>query len=558
MNYARQTAMAGAVLLGVALGARAQETSTEQKGDDAPPAKSASGTPSKSAPSREQRPGRPGYRTGNDAPQSTTATENDTKQTNDKNKNGSDQTTQRREPIDPTARTIQFSFVKEPWENVMEWIAELSGLSLQMEVVPQGTFNYINDPNKYTLAEAIDVLNSQLIPKGLIIIRKGTYLKLLPLKEVPPDLIPRISPDDLDKYGESQFVIVLFPLQNISADTAEKEVKQFKSENGEVVAMESVNRLMVKDAVSYVRVIRDYLKLIEQQGVGLQSKTRDFPLKFVSALKVEAMLRELFTLPPKQSANQQSQRSDRNNEDLRDRMRQAFQGGGGGMNPFMMFGGGMPGGDPRGGDSRGGDSRGGDSRGGDSRGGDFRGGDSRGGERGSQSAANQITLSVDEPHNRLFVIAPPTKLAIIEDIIKKIDVPREGQDPFKTPEPQEPTVRPYRLSDGNAQSLSTALTAIYQNTPGVRFSADPENNMVIAIATPDDQKAIAKLVQEFEYDERNSVVLSLQILDAGSMETLLNAMYASGQRDWRTGTSVPRPGQPRVVADRSRNQLMVR
>ena len=90
MSYARQAAMAGAVLLGVTLGVRAQDSSSETKKDDAPPAKTASPSDasSKSARSREQRPGQPGYRTGNDAPKSSDAAENETTQKNGKPKSG--------------------------------------------------------------------------------------------------------------------------------------------------------------------------------------------------------------------------------------------------------------------------------------------------------------------------------------------------------------------------------------------------------------------------------------------------------------------------------------
>ena len=110
----------------------------------------------------------------------------------------------RREPIAQDARAIQFSFATAPWEHVLQWFSELCGLSLQMDVKPSGTFNYINDPSQYTLGEALDVLNAQLVPKGFTLIRKGNYLKVIALEEgIPPDLISRISLDELDQRGES-------------------------------------------------------------------------------------------------------------------------------------------------------------------------------------------------------------------------------------------------------------------------------------------------------------------------------------------------------------------
>ena len=61
------------------------------------------------------------------------------------------------------------------------------------------TENYINDPKKYTIGQAIDVINEQLVAKGYTLFRKGNYLKLWPLeKTIPPDLIPRVSVQELD------------------------------------------------------------------------------------------------------------------------------------------------------------------------------------------------------------------------------------------------------------------------------------------------------------------------------------------------------------------------
>jgi type II secretory pathway component GspD/PulD (secretin) len=450
----------------------------------------------------------------------------------------------RREPIDPDAREIQFSFVTQPWEGVLQWIAEVAGLSLQMDVKPSGTFNYINDPRKYTLGGALDVLNAQLLPKGFTLIRKGNYLKVVPLEEgIPADLVPRITPVELDSRGESEFVSVIFPVKNVLAKAAAEEVKNLVGKYGKVVPLDSVNRLMITDTAGNVRLMRDLLDQIDGEGSALQSKTRIFQLKYTVASKVEVMLRDVLGIQPRSTTGSQSgsRSSGDPRDEWRNRMREMMERGGG---PFgMMFGGGDSGGGSRG--PGGGDEERRD-----------RGGDSRRSDQ-QQQQQQSVYLAVDDRLNQILVKAPADTLALVDEIISKVDVPREGEDPFKPREPQTPTVRVYRLSDGDAQSLVTALQAIFQNTPGVRFSADQANNAVVAVATPDDQKAIAELVRDFENDERDSIVLALSVLEAAAVTDLLTNVYASTQRDWR-GNPVPRPGQPRVVADIGRNQIMVR
>jgi type II secretory pathway component GspD/PulD (secretin) len=450
----------------------------------------------------------------------------------------------RREPIDPDAREIQFSFATQPWDGVLQWIAEVAGLSLQMDVKPSGTFNYINDPRKYTLGGALDVLNAQLGPKGFTLIRKGNYLKVVALEEgIPADLVPRITPNELDSRGESEFVSLIFPVKNVLAKVAAEEVKNLVGKYGKVVPLDSVNRLMITDTAGNVRLMRDLLDQIDGEESALQSKTRIFQLKYTVASKVEMMLRDVLGVAPRSASGSQSgsRSSGDPREDWRNRMREAMERGG----PMAMFGDFMSGGGTRPPGGGGEEER------------RDRGGDSRRGDQQQQQQQQQVYLAVDDRLNQILVKSDAATLALVEEIISKVDVPREGEDPFKPREPQTPTVRVYRLSDGDSQSLVTALQAIFQNTPGVRFSADQTNNAVVAVATPDDQKAIAELVRDFEDDERDSIVMPLSVLEAAAVTDLLTNVYASTQRDWR-GNPVPRAGGPRVVADVGRNQIMVR
>src|SRR5206468_4312462 len=139
----------------------------------------------------------------------------------------------------------------------------------------------------------------------------------------------------------------------------------------------------------------------------------------------EMMLREVLGLSPRTTGTQPSDaraRGSDRNQDWRDRMRQMMQGGFGGGPPWMQ----PPGGE----------------------------GEQRGDERRDRSAQPAtppqptVFLAVDDRLNQIIVTGPPDKLAIAEEVITKIDTPREGDPEFTAREPQSPTVRVYRLSDG--------------------------------------------------------------------------------------------------------------
>ena len=70
------------------------------------------------------------------------------------------------EQAEPKDVKLRFNFRYQPWEDVLDWLAEQADLSLQSTLVPEGTFNY-SDTHEYTPTEAIDLINGVLLPPGL-------------------------------------------------------------------------------------------------------------------------------------------------------------------------------------------------------------------------------------------------------------------------------------------------------------------------------------------------------------------------------------------------------
>src|SRR5581483_10463370 len=79
-------------------------------------------------------------------------------------------------------KEYSFSFDKQPWQKVVEWFADTSGLAFTGSVVPTGTFNFLppkvdGGVKKYTIPEIIDNINEALEAQGssqkYVLIRKG-------------------------------------------------------------------------------------------------------------------------------------------------------------------------------------------------------------------------------------------------------------------------------------------------------------------------------------------------------------------------------------------------
>jgi len=154
-------------------------------------------------------------------------------------------------------QTLRFSFSYQPWADVLEWFAEQNDLSMVLDTAPSGTFNY-RDNREYTPAEALDLLNSVLLTKGYTLVRRDRMLFVVNLEDgIPPNLVPTVRVEDLDKRGEFELVSVVFPLQKVSPAEAEEEItKLIGPPPSSVQALEKSRQVMVTATAGRLRVIR--------------------------------------------------------------------------------------------------------------------------------------------------------------------------------------------------------------------------------------------------------------------------------------------------------------
>ncbi|MBM4088618.1 MAG: hypothetical protein FJ276_04205 [Planctomycetes bacterium] len=167
-----------------------------------------------------------------------------------------------RAPEAKTPGKLRLDFRHQPWNDVLEWLAEEADLSLQMSPLP-GTFNY-SDSREHTPAEAINLINGVLLVRGYTLIHRDRMLTVVNLQEgIAPGLVPAIPIERLDGEGEFQFVSVVFTLDKVKPEKAEAEVRKLLSPCGRAELLAASQQLMVTDAAGRVRAIRDVLKRME-------------------------------------------------------------------------------------------------------------------------------------------------------------------------------------------------------------------------------------------------------------------------------------------------------
>lgn len=195
-----------------------------------------------------------------------------------------------------TEKKLSFNFRYAPWIDVLKLFAEEAGLSLDLNALPPGTFNYY-DQAQYTPTEALDILNGYLLPKGYCLVRRDDFLVCINIDDpIPPSIVPNISASELDQRGRNELLTVIFPLEGVDVEQVAAEVNDIKGPQGKVVGLKSTNSILVTDIGANLRRIRDLLADVTARGGPNDVIFKAYQIHYVAVADVEQIIRSLLGL----------------------------------------------------------------------------------------------------------------------------------------------------------------------------------------------------------------------------------------------------------------------
>ena len=200
------------------------------------------------------------------------------------------------------SKTLQFSFRQAPWDDVLQWLAEESDLSFSTDVIPTGTFNYIDRDQRFTPKEAIDLVNGYLLIKGYTIVRKGKMLLVIDLEDeldaqLVRDLLVETPVSKLKDRGEYEITKTRFDLNSVDAAEAEQQISQLLSPVGSVVVIPGAKQIMATETGGTLRVIQEVLASLEKSALEAEKgKLHSYLLKVATADEVLAVARPLLDI----------------------------------------------------------------------------------------------------------------------------------------------------------------------------------------------------------------------------------------------------------------------
>lgn len=413
--------------------------------------------------------------------------------------------------------TLSFNFRYAPWADVLKLFAEASNLTLDLNDVPPGTFNYY-DTKTYTVTEAMDVLNGYLLPKGYVLIRRDQFLVSLNIDNgIPPTLLPTITVAELSKRGANELVIVDVPVEGYEADKIVNEVKELAGPWGKISALKGTNTLNIMDTGSNISRIIRLLKAGAPVG-NTETAFRAVPLKHITAVDAERTIRRLFGLNPPVSTSSQQQQFG-----------------------FQQFPGGFP------------------QFGGFGRGGDFGGRpDFQQMQRQQQQPQaptapstpsaylGKIQVTADTRTNHLLITASATLVKVVEDAVKAIDVDTDssGSKIVNNASSSPAYLKAYLVSGGDVQQVSRTLNSIM---PGLVVGEDTKSGKLHVQANREEHTEVERLIQTLAGGASDSVaVINLQRTDPIQVTNTLRNLFTND------------PRAPMIEADALGRRLLVR
>ncbi len=354
-------------------------------------------------------------------------------------------------------RRVLLNFRDEEWLPALEWLAKELQLNLDFQSLPEGKLSLFSN-NDYSLSEAEDLINMQLLARGFTLLKRGEVLRLVPLKDIDITLVPRVTEEELDGLQKHQVARLSIALDWMLADKAAVEFKPLLSPYGQMFPMASSNRLEVLDAVVNLRELVRLVSRAESDD-GRRIRVMEFPLKYRKATEIAVQVRQLVGLPPDGNPSTSTQ-TQLDIEQARFKAEAVKQLG---NNARELLGDKKP----------------------------------------------DTFLVVNEKENSIVVNAPPDKLEIVRQTIETLDKPLpETESSWQTVS----RVKVHSVNGFDPEAISRLLLALQERgnlAKETRIQHEAAYNRIIAFATPEDHLTIAQLIESYRAERRTASVIPL-------------------------------------------------
>ncbi len=384
---------------------------------------------------------------------------------------------------------FSFNFKYAPWDQVLQMFADATGLTLDLNKVPPGTFSHLDD-RKYDAKKALDIMNGYLLRKGFGMFQKDHFLIVINLDDgIPPSLLRDVTVEELLAVGPNQAVgdneLVNVPIEISEMDTAKaaQEIEPLVGPWGSMIALTESRLLIVTDIGSNLRRIHRLLTEAMSKSKPDALVFNAYPLKHMDAEEAEIQVLTQFGMRQNvenvtSAAQEQS------------RMRARTQSRTRGSTPTPQA------------------------------------------NSAASSEESPIQIASDLRLNSLLVTGTAKQHALVKEILAFVDV-GEGPDGKPLARGRKGTyLEVYEVKSSDAREVASTLSAM--NMPGVTVvNEDARNGRLHIMASERQHQEVAMLIRQL--DGAGSIgsvaVIPLAQMDPVSAAATLRSLFYSDGDD---------------------------
>lgn len=167
-----------------------------------------------------------------------------------------------------------------------------------------------------------------------------------------------------------------------------------------------------------------------------------------------------------------------------------------------------------------------------------------------ENRGNDISMAVDPLGTRIFATGSEENLAILKDLITRLDIDPGSSTATQTPT-EQPQLMTHPIQVANPETTYQVLQTLLQGLPDINMTLDASTNKIIARAPPSAQRIIQETIRELEGEVPQFEIISLKTLDPTVALAMIGNMFGGDPE-------AENPDGPKVTADPVTMKLFVR
>ena len=185
---------------------------------------------------------------------------------------------------------IEFNFQNVDINVFIKFISELTGKNFVVDERVQGEVSIIS-PAKITVQEAYEVFQSVLEVHGYTSVPSGGVIKVVPAMEARTKSVKTLIKEQAVSPSD-QVVTQVIPLKYANAEEIKALFTPMVSKNSVILAYPQTDTVIVTDVYSNIRRLMQILGAIDVPGIGEEVSV--IPLQYGSASEMENLLKTVF------------------------------------------------------------------------------------------------------------------------------------------------------------------------------------------------------------------------------------------------------------------------